>query len=201
MAMEKRYKDYCGKIVEYINSLPLPSDECHDEDRIITDIIGYVERQVKLYGIDLCKYIPVLTKQVGDGMSLWARGIVDEDMLCNALANLVGVTDDSREQQPKEKSLADLLPEWLRTDEAMGVFQRAIDSGLMHQTSTGFQWHRTKALLAYLMGHFLVNGVFPDTAYSNLFGVQRLGQAFYNISENTHGDGKPRGHEEIDKLF
>ena len=57
-------------------------------------------------------------------------------------------------------------------------------------------------MLAYFMGHFFVNGVFPDTIYSSLFDVQRLGQAYYRLADNKHGEGgKPRGYEEIDKLF
>lgn len=101
----------------------------------------------------------------------------------------------------QEKSLQDLLPKELKSVEAVAVFQRAIDANMMEWTGVSFKWYKTKALLAYLMGHFLVDGVFPDKVYSNLFGVQRLGMAYYRLADNKHGDGKPRGYEDIDKLF
>lgn len=195
--MENQYYDYCGEVVEYINSLSLPSAGCHDGFGVRKDIIKRIEEQIEFENLERSKFIPVLIERIKADVNIWARGIVDEDKLCAALTDMVGET----KQQPEEKSIADLLPEVLRTDEAEGVFCRAIDAKMMGKTATGFRWNKTKSLLAYLMGHFLVNGTFPDEVYSNLFGVQRLGQSFYRLADNKHGDGKPRGYEDIDKLF
>lgn len=116
-----------------------------------------------------------------------------DDGLCNP-----GISQQV-ENQPR---LSDILPKELRADETMKILQRAIDAGLVDINGQKLKWNRTKSLLAYFMGHFLVNGVFPDAIYSRLFDVQRLGQAFYRLADNKHGEGgKPRGYEEIDKLF
>lgn len=106
------------------------------------------------------------------------------------------------QQVENQPQLSDILPKGLRADETMKIFQRATDAGHVDINGQKLKWNRTKSLLAYFMGHFLVNGVFPDAIYSRLFDVQRLGQAFYRLADNKHGEGgKPRGYEEIDKLF
>ena len=109
---------------------------------------------------------------------------------------------DISKQIKNQPQLSDILPEILRTEEAIPIFQKAVDTGLVDINGKKLKWNRTKSMLAYFMGHFFVNGVFPDTIYSSLFDVQRLGQAYYRLADNKHGEGgKPRGYEEIDKLF
>ncbi|MBR5688181.1 MAG: hypothetical protein IKX36_09510 [Prevotella sp.] len=101
----------------------------------------------------------------------------------------------------QEQGTKDLLPINLQGDEAVEIFQRAIGKGMIEKTATGLKWCGTKAQLAYFMGHFLKDGVFPDKDYSTLFGVQRLGKAYSQLPNNKNGDGKPRGYETIDALF
>ena len=57
----------------------------------------------------------------------------------------------------QEKTLRDLLPERLRSGEAVAIFQRAIDANMMERTATGFKWLQRgtrggKAQLAYFCG-------------------------------------------------
>jgi len=106
---------------------------------------------------------------------------------------------DKNIQQQQE--LIDILPDHLKTDEAVKIFQRAIDAKMIEKTATGLKWHKTKALLAYLLGHWLKDGLFPETEYDKLFGESRLGKAHNQLMNNKCGDGKPIGYEEIDKLF
>lgn len=106
------------------------------------------------------------------------------------------------EQPQQEKVLIDLLPEHLKTDENVKTFQRAIDKGFIKKTATGLEWKGgSKALLAYFLGKFLINGTFPEVIYSKLFNETRLAQANYKLADNKNGGGKPRGYEEIDRLF
>ncbi len=107
----------------------------------------------------------------------------------------------TRRDNRQERELKDLLPNNLKGDEAVNIFQRAIDAGMIEQTATGLKWNGTKATLAYFMGHFLVCGAFPDKEYSRLFEESRLGQALYRLCYNKNGGGKPRGYEKIDLLF
>lgn len=51
--------------------------------------------------------------------------------------------------EPQQMELKDLLPEKLKADEAVKVFQRAIDAQLVTYSPEGLKWKDTKQLLAY----------------------------------------------------
>ena len=51
--------------------------------------------------------------------------------------------------EPKQMELKDLLPEKLKADEAVKVFQKAIDAQLITYSPEGLKWNGTKQLLAY----------------------------------------------------
>lgn len=105
------------------------------------------------------------------------------------------------ENTPEPQRWENLLPDGLRTDEAVNVFNKAIEADLMEVCGDRLKWKKSKALLAYFLGHFLVNGVFLDKEFSTLFNESRLSQAYYRLADNKHGGGKPRGYDEIDRLF
>lgn len=117
-----------------------------------------------------------------------------------SMANLKQTYAQSLNPEPQQE-LKDILPEQLKTDEAVKIFQKAIDARMIEKTATGLKWLKTKALLAYFLGHWLKDGVFPETEYDKLFGESRLGKAYSQLMNNKCGDGKPKGFEEIDKLF
>jgi ribosomal protein L22 len=52
-------------------------------------------------------------------------------------------------QQPQQMELKDLLPKKLKADEAVEVFQNAIDAQLITNSPEGLKWNETKQLLAY----------------------------------------------------
>lgn len=113
----------------------------------------------------------------------------------------------------QQKTLQDLLPEQLKTDEALKIFQRAIDANLIEKTATGLKWQLSNALLAYLCGivycgdtkqwdgynkEYIVkrgSTFFPDKALSELFGVKNLGQSRLQLKS------LPKGYEKVDVLF
>lgn len=109
------------------------------------------------------------------------------------------LSDDLNSPEPQQE-LIDLLPEHLKTDRAVKIFQRAIDAKIIEKTPTGFKKRISKACLAYFLGHFLKDGTFPETEYNMLFGESRLGKALTQLPNNKHGNGKPKGYEEIDKI-
>ena len=123
------------------------------------------------------------------------------------------ITPQEQKTAAEPKELKDLLPERLRNDEALKIFQRAIDANLIEKTATGLKWQLSNALLAYLCGivycgdtspwdkfykEYIVkksSTLFPDKALSELFGVKNLGQSRLQLIY------KPKGYEKVDVLF
>ena len=65
-------------------------------------------------------------------------------------ANSGQTTDaQSLNPEPQQMELKDLLPEKLKADEAVEVFQNAIDAQLITNSPEGLKWNDTKQLLAY----------------------------------------------------
>jgi len=97
------------------------------------------------------------------------------------------------------------------TEEQEKVLQKAIETGLMSQSETGYKWHKSNALLAYLCGRLFCSdtfqrdvagelvikrvGMLPETALSTLFSVKHLGNSRGQL---TH---PPKGSEIVDALF
>lgn len=83
--------------------------------------------------------------------------------------------------------------------------QKAVEKGYLKKTDTGFvrvKERMTKAMLAYFLRNFLnPDGTFPEKKYNLMFGENRLGNAYSQLPNNKHGDGKPRGYEEIDEIL
>lgn len=65
-------------------------------------------------------------------------------------ANSGQTTDaQSLNPEPQQMELKDLLPNKLKADEAVEVFQKAIDAQLITNSPEGLKWNDTKQLLAY----------------------------------------------------
>lgn len=65
-------------------------------------------------------------------------------------ANSGQTTDaQSLNPEPQQMELKDLLPKELKADEAVEVFQNAIDAQLITNSPEGLKWNDTKQLLAY----------------------------------------------------
>lgn len=65
-------------------------------------------------------------------------------------ANSGQTTDaQSLNPEPQQMELKDLLPKKLKADEAVEVFQKAIDAQLITNSPEGLKWNDTKQLLAY----------------------------------------------------
>lgn len=56
---------------------------------------------------------------------------------------------DDVQNEPQQMELKDLLPKKLKADEAVKVFQNAIDAKLITNSPEGLKWNDTKQLLAY----------------------------------------------------
>lgn len=134
----------------------------------------------------------------------------------NGYTPTIAQQEQKAASEPKE--LKDLLPDELKTDEAVKVFQRAIDRGLMRKTATGLEWLQIgvkgrRAHLAYLCGriycgdeigwdnsskmHKLIRGMglFPNVHLKKLFGIDGLDGSRRQIGFLN------KGYQEIDKLF
>lgn len=114
--------------------------------------------------------------------------------------------------EPQQMELKDLLPEKLKTDEAIKVFQRGIDARLITYSPEGLKWKHTKQLLAYFATKVsekfvLTNKLDKDgnntTAwkpFEALFREQDLKGAKQNwMRLNTKFE--PTGFEKVDALF
>ena len=113
----------------------------------------------------------------------------------------------------QEKTLQDILQGQLKTNEAVIIFQRAIDDGLIKKTVTGLKWNFSNALLAYLCGivycgdkkrwdernkvYWVKRGsnYLPEVELNRLFGVKNLGQSRLQLTT------LPKGHEKVDDLL
>ena len=85
--------------------------------------------------------------------------------------------------------------------------QKAIQVGFLMKKGDGYQRTKswTKIQLAYFLQRYAFEiaklPIFPDKEYSSMFNEQRLGKSASDILNNKLGGGKPRGYEQVDKLF
>ena len=123
------------------------------------------------------------------------------------------ITPQEQKTAAEPKELKDLLPDELNTDEAVKVFQRAIDRGLIKKTVTGLEWLQIgtkggKTQLAYFCGKICgyENGGYKGNVgnracyneFEKLFNVSRLDRALAQCYEAK----KPQWWRgKIDTLF
>lgn len=114
--------------------------------------------------------------------------------------------------EPQQMELKDLLPEKLKVDEAVRVFQRAIDAKLITYSPEGLKWKNTKQLLAYfatkVSEKFSLtikldkdgNNTTAWKPFETLFNEQDLKGAKQNwMRLNTKFE--PTGFEKVEALF
>ena len=114
--------------------------------------------------------------------------------------------------EPQQMELKALLPKELKTDEAVKVFQKAIDTKLITNSPEGLKWNDTKQLLAYFATKVsekfslttrLDKDGYKTTAwkpFETLFNKQGLKGAKQNwMRLNTKFE--PTGFEKVDALF
>lgn len=91
----------------------------------------------------------------------------------------------------------------LDTKRARQYFPIAIERDIIEKTQTGYRKKNGISLrqLAYFLNRVYPGnaGDFPDKAVSTLFNENRISKEIYRIKDNI--SGKPRGYEEIDKIF
>ena len=167
-------KDNCNircknEVVELINNP-------HSKTKDVTNLI---QKQIEKYHylIGTTAYIKYLYDNVGwEELNIWGRGkpminpdkagyLYDElsilmehyseleEMEKNHLpcATQPEKSDDTQNltPEPQQMELKDLLPKKLKADEAVEVFQNAIDAQLITNSPEGLKWNDTKQLLAY----------------------------------------------------
>lgn len=124
-----------------------------------------------------------------------------------------GATENTEQSSNNDSDLESMLPEQLKTDEAIRFFGRAITAKLIKHEEGRLKWTKSNALLAFFCGilycgdtryqdtitkdYVIKRGstFFPESALNALFGVKNLGQS------RTQLERLPKGYEEIDKLF
>lgn len=125
-----------------------------------------------------------------------------------------GQMTDAQNQniEPQQVELKDLLPEKLRGNEVVAVFQRAINTRLIISSPNGLKWNDTKQLLAYFATKVsdkfsLISKLDKDgnktttwKPFETLFGEKDLKGAKQNwMRLNTKFE--PTGFEKVDDLF
>ena len=107
---------------------------------------------------------------------------------CTAYGYKIG--DDPNIEEPQQGSLEYYC-------------QKAVEKGYFKKEGDRYKrvtW--SKAQLAYFLNHFLNDdGTFPDKKYCLMFGESRRSNARDQLVMNKHGNGKPRGYEEVDELL
>lgn len=160
-------------------------------------------------------YSPDLSEIVG------VIGMSDYDNLryrrvCDALHFVEGILglykiEENQNTKP-QLDFKDFLPERLKTNEAVEVFQKAIDAKLIINGQDGLKWNDTKLLLAYFATK--VSKVFRLTTirdkdmnlttawkpFEDMFKMQGLKNSKQNwMRINTKFE--PTGFEKVDALF
>ena len=120
--------------------------------------------------------------------------------VCEFYDTKIKFTDELRDGQQPQQTPAVVEPQ-----QALEYYcKKAVANGYLEECGDG-KYKRThcwsKALLAYFLEHFLENGRLPETKYNLMFNESRLGKALTQTKNNKHGDGKPRGFENVDKLL
>lgn len=100
-------------------------------------------RQCKEYVSDVIQRTEREQRET-DGKSMANRWQTDG----KSMANLKQTDTQSLNPEPQQE-LKDILPEQLKTDEAVKIFQKAIDAQLITNSPEGLKWNDTKQLLAY----------------------------------------------------
>ncbi len=124
-----------------------------------------------------------------------------------------GCETSTKDENHASSELLCILPERLKTDKTLKIFQRAIDAGMMEKTATGLKWLQIgiaggKTQLAYFCGKLCgyENGGYKGNVgdsvsyevFEKLFNVTRLDRALAQCYEA----GKPQWwREKIDALF
>ena len=73
----------------------------------------------------------------------------EREGLYKEFLDVVQADFESLNPEPQQMELKDLLPKKLKADEAVEVFQNAIDAQLITNSPEGLKWNDTKQLLAY----------------------------------------------------
>lgn len=195
-----------------------------NNDNVVDDIVEYVRSEVENYGelIGGKGFIDYVLKHLHEGteLSIWARGSkwLDEKRIGNvferlALLRLEQFEADKERPLLKQKQAASkpqhkiAIPEQTEpsTERAKKYFQKAVESGYMEKTTTGYKWIRNcrgkKAQLSY----FLMKVYNPDNsqqipfkALEALFDVTRLDSSYSAMLTVS----KPQiWRQQIDNLF
>lgn len=143
--------------------------------------------------------------------------------LCKYLANteigkmvqaaLFDGAGEPQQEQPqslnKAQKLKDLLPDKLKDDEAVKIFQKTIDAQLVEIATDGLKWKGTKALCAYFADkaseHLNLSNTVTETGkaaawkpFETVFGYTNL----KTCKADWRKTGQmPKGVEEVDALF
>ena len=114
--------------------------------------------------------------------------------------------------EPQQMNLKDILPEKLKKDEAVKVFQNAIKAKLITHSPEGLRWNDTKQLLAYfatkVCDKFNLttrqdkdgNNTTAWKPFEALFGVQNIKEAKQNWMR-LNIKFEPTDFEKVDGLF
>jgi len=145
-----------------------------------------------------------------------------EDIKLTALGKtlLAGLKEDMHKEpqpeqaapEPQQMELKDLLPEELKSNEAVRVFQKAIDAKLITYSPEGLKWSDTKQLLAYFATK--VSEKFSLTSILDRDGNKTTSWRPFEILFNKQGlkgakqnwmrlntKFVPTGFEKVDALF
>ena len=141
-----------------------------------------------------------------DHLNTWLNyiqehGVTDQRINSEKTLSMIKKSIIENDRVDYIKIIEDNYPTQTSADNVINYFQKAMEKGFIETTGWGLKWNGTKAQLAYFLGHFLIDGLFPEKFLGGLFNETRLAQAFYRLADNKTGGGKPRGYEKIDAIF
>ena len=217
-AYNNNYRTFTGEELSTLDEI----EKCLLElQTIISQYANMLDGAFVMFGLDLKQ----LQKKCGMELKRYWGGDVAMSMRAFDISKYVGTMtlaqeylsrlpgpEEQPEPQQGEQKLKDLLPEQLKSDEAVNIFQKGIDNKFIEKSIDGLCWKDTKQLLAYfaekISNRFsLTNRIDKDgnntidwKTFETIFNVTGLKTAKQNwMRLNTRFE--PTGFERVDALM
>ena len=217
-AYNNNYRTFTGEELSTLDEI----EKCLLElQTIISQYANMLDGAFVMFGLDLKQ----LQKKCGMELKRYWGGDVAMSMRAFDISKYVGTMtlaqeylsrlpepEEQPEPQQGEQKLKDLLPEQLKSDEAVNIFQKGIDNKFIEKGIDGLCWKDTKQLLAYfaekISNRFsLTNRIDKDgnntidwKTFETIFNVTGLKTAKQNwMRLNTKFE--PTGFEKVDALM
>lgn len=159
--------------------------------------IGEVEAKGNVWGIDIQALLETRVLP-------WLKDNHEEVFAMGSKTNPDKPKTQEKNVQQTQGNKPQQVPSWATTDVAKRAFAKAVERGYMSPLAYGYEWKKSKALLAYLVERLskaTIMKPYPDKEACDYFHTTNLRQSRGTYLNSRNHNGKPNNFEEIDALF